>query len=76
MAIIREIERPHIAKASKYESSDIINFHELFNVGNMEVPFEKKLQLVGVDGKLVQIRAIFDDGAMVNVIDAGDMPRV
>lgn len=71
MAVIGEIERPHIAKASMYESSDIIDFHELFNVGNVEVPFEKELQLVGVDGKLVRIRAIFDDGAMVNVIDAG-----
>ena len=71
MAIIGEIERPHIAKESMYESYDIINFHKLFNVGNVEVPFEKELQLVGVDGKLIQIRAIFDDGAMVNVIDAG-----
>ena len=53
VAVIREIERPHIAKASMYESSDIIDFHELFNVGNVEVPFEKELQLVGVDGKLV-----------------------
>ena len=64
MAIIGEIKRPHIAKASMYESSDIINFHELFNMGNMEVPFEKELQLVGVDGKLIQIRAIFDDGTI------------
>ena len=53
MAVIGEIERPHIAKASMYESSDIINFHKLFNVGNVEVPFEKELQLVGVDGKLI-----------------------
>ena len=70
MAVIREIDRPHIAKASMYESYDIIDFYELFNVGNVEVPFEKELQLVGVDGKFIRIRAIFDDGAMVNVIDA------
>ena len=53
MAVIREIERPHIAKASMYESYDIIDFYKLFNVGNVEVPFEKELQLVGVDGKLI-----------------------
>ena len=70
MAVIRGIERPHIAKASMYDSSNIIDFHELFNVGNSEIPFVKELQLVGIDGQLVRIWALFDDGAMVNVIDA------
>ena len=53
-----------------YDPSNIIDFHELFNVGNSEIPFAKELQLVGIDGQLVRIWAIFDDGAMVNVIDA------
>ena len=64
-AVIGGIERPHIAKESMYDSSEIINFHELFNVGNAEVPFEKELQLVRIDGNLIWI------WAMVNVIDAG-----
>ena len=53
-----------------YDSSNIIDFHELFNVGNAEIPFEKEIHLVRIDGELVPVRAIFDDGAMVNVIDA------
>ena len=38
-------------------------------MGNAVFPFEKEIQLVGVDKGLVGIRATFDDGAMVNVID-------
>ena len=53
-----------------YDSSNIIDFHELFNVGNAEISFEKVIHLVRIDGELVPVRAICDDGAMVNVIDA------
>ena len=50
---------------------DIIDCHDLYNVGSTGAPFEKNLHLVGLDGALVMIKAIFDGGAMVNVIDSG-----
>ena len=52
-----------------YDSLNMIKCYELYNVGNTVVPFEKEIMLVGVDKGLVGIRATFDDGAMVNVID-------
>ena len=52
-----------------YDSLNMIECYELYNVGNAVFPFEKEIQLVGVDKGLVGIRAIFDDGAMVNIIN-------
>ena len=69
-AAIRGTRRPHIAiKVHMYGSSNIIDCHQLFIVGKAEVPVKKELHLIGKDGKLVGILAIFDDGAMVNTID-------
>ena len=45
--------------------------HDLYNVGSTGAPFKKHLHLVGLDGALVMIKAIFDGGTMVNVIDSG-----
>ena len=53
------------------KTKDIINYHDLYNVGSTGAPFEKNLHLVGLDGALVLIKAVFDGGAMVNVIDSG-----
>ena len=50
---------------------DIIDCHDLYNVGSTGAPFKKNLHLVGLDGALVMIKAIFDGGTMVNVIDSG-----
>ena len=52
-----------------YDSRDIIDCHELYTMGNASVPFEKDIDLIGIDGKLVRVRGIFDDGGMVNAID-------
>ena len=64
------IKGPHVPKIlCMYDSLNMIECYELYNVGNAVVPFEKEIMLVGVDKGLVGIRATFDDGTMVNVID-------
>ena len=66
-----ENKRPHVTTVSSmYDSRDIIDCHELYTVGNASVPFEKDIDLIGIDGELVRVRAIFDDGGMVNAIDS------
>ena len=52
------------------ESGNIIDCHDLYNVGSAGAPFEKNLHLVGINGALVRVKAVFDGGAMVNVIDS------
>ena len=54
----------------RYDSSNVIDCHKLYNVGNAMVPFEKEILLVGVSKGFIGIKAIFDDGAIVNIIDA------
>ena len=69
-ATTRGIKGPHVPKIPcMYDSSNMMECYELYNVGNAVVPFEKEIMLVGVDKGLVGIRATFDDGAMVNIID-------
>ena len=53
----------------RYDSSNVIDCHKLYNVGNTMVPFEKEILLVGIGKGFIGVKAIFDDGAMVNVID-------
>lgn len=53
------------------DPKDIINCHDLYNVGSTGALFEKNLHLVGLDGALVIIKVIFNGGTMINVIDSG-----
>lgn len=53
------------------DPKDIINCHDLYNVGSTGALFEKNLHLVGLDGALVIIKAIFNGGTMINVIGSG-----
>ena len=48
-----------------------INSFDVYSVGDkgMAIPFKKWIDLVGVNGELVALKATFDDRAMVNVID-------
>ena len=39
-------------------------------MGNASIPFEKDIDLIGIDGKLIRVRAIFNDGGLVNAIDS------
>jgi hypothetical protein len=49
----------------------IINFCDVYSVGEKgdAISFERVINLIGINGELVAIKATFDDGAMVNVID-------
>jgi hypothetical protein len=51
--------------------TNIIDFFDMYSVGEegKAVPFEKEINLIGVNGELVALKATFDDCAMVNVID-------
>ena len=70
-ASLGENKRPHITMVSSmYDSQDIIDCHELYTMGNASIPFEKDIDLIGIDGELVRVRAIFDDNGMVNAIDS------
>ena len=53
----------------RYDSSNVIDCHKLYNVGNAMIPFEKEILLVGISKGFIGIKAIFNDGAMVNIID-------
>jgi hypothetical protein len=72
-ATLGEGDRPHIdtsLNTSMYDTN-VIDFFNVYTVGENgdAIPFEKQINLVGVNGELVALRATFDDGAMVNVID-------
>jgi hypothetical protein len=72
-ATLGEGDGPHIdtsLNTSMYDTN-VINFFDMYTVGENgdAIPFEKQINLVGVDGELVALRATFDDGAMVNIID-------
>ena len=64
----RENKRPHVT-TGMYDSRDIIDCHELYTVGNARIPFEKDIDLIGIDGELIRVRAIFNDSGMVNTIN-------
>jgi hypothetical protein len=51
--------------------TNIIDFFDVYSVGEEgnAIPFEKEINLIGVNGELVALKATFDDCAMVNVID-------
>jgi malonyl CoA-acyl carrier protein transacylase len=57
---------------------DIINFFDVYSVGENgdAIQFERVINLIGINGELVTIRATFDDGAMVNVIDMAAFEEV
>ena len=72
-AVLGEGDRPHMDTSlnkSMYDT-DIIDFFDVYSVGETgdAIPFEKGISLVGVNGGLVELKATFDDCAMVNVID-------
>jgi hypothetical protein len=72
-AALGEEDRPHVdmsLNTSMYDTN-VIDFFNVYTVGENgdAIPFEKQINLVGVNGELVALRATFDDGAMVNVID-------
>jgi hypothetical protein len=50
---------------------NIINFFDVYSVGENgdAIQFERVINLIGINGELIAIKATFDDGAMVNVID-------
>ena len=58
--------------------SDIINFFDMYSVGENgdAMQFESVINLIGINGERVAIRATFDDGAMVNVIDMAAFEEV
>ena len=73
-AVVRGGEKPHVSTTScMYDpkTKDIINCHDLYNVGSTGAPFKKNLDLVGLDGALVLIKEVFNRSAMVNIIDSG-----
>ncbi|KAJ7442776.1 hypothetical protein FB451DRAFT_1057302, partial [Mycena latifolia] len=65
-----------------YSASDANECAGIYGVGDgnkgdeVAKPFIQKVQLVGADGGLVEVEATFDDGAMVNVIDAATFDTV
>jgi malonyl CoA-acyl carrier protein transacylase len=58
--------------------SNIINFFDVYSVGENgdAIQFERVINLIGINGERVAIRATFDDGAMVNVIDLAAFEEV
>ena len=64
-AVVRGGEKPHVSTTlCMYDpkTKDIINYHDLYNVGSTGAPFEKNLHLVGLDGALVLIKAVICQG--------------
>ena len=59
-------------------NTNIINFFDVYSVGEKgdAIQFERVINLVGINGELVAIKATFDDGAMVNVIDMAAFEEV
>jgi hypothetical protein len=57
---------------------NIINFFDVYSVGENgdAIQFERVINLIGINGELVAIKATFDDGATVNVIDMAAFEEV
>ena len=72
-AALGDGERPHVDTPliTNMYDNDIINFFDVYSVGENgdAIQFERVINLIGINGERVAIRATFDDGAMVNVID-------
>jgi hypothetical protein len=58
--------------------NNIINFFDVYSVGENgdAIQFERVINLIGINGERVAIRATFDDGVMVNVIDMAAFKEV
>jgi hypothetical protein len=58
--------------------NDIINFFDVYSVGENgdAIQFERVINLIGINGERISVRATFDDGAMVNVIDMAAFKEV
>ena len=78
MADLREEERPHVDTSPDslmYDPRDIIDSCEVYTVGERQktnpdtIPFIQTVNLNGFKGILLKVKATFDDGAMVNIID-------
>lgn len=78
MADFGEKERPHIDASPDslmYDPRDIIDSCEVYMVGERQqtdpdvIPFIQTMNLDGLNRMLLEMKATFDDGVMVNAID-------
>lgn len=78
MADLRDEERSHVDTPTNlcmYNPSDIIECFEVYTVGERQkkdptvAPFVQIVNLRGLGNEPQAVRATFDDGAMVSVID-------